>query len=87
MEDYYDEDYEDEESEPMVLSFGNDGKAEIKMASDLKEQEENQSEIINEFIRQNLELFKEFLDKNNCSEEDFNNGKKINFVNEGVNAE
>jgi len=77
MEEDYDKDYEDEEkSDGIVLTFGNDGKAKAIKQSDYENNIEKQQELITEFIRENLELFKKFLDKKGISEEEFNGGNR-----------
>jgi len=76
-EDYdeYDDEYdEDENSEGFVLSIGDDGKAKVETQEDFNSQRDNQQELVNEFIRENLEGFKKFLDKKGISEDDFNKG-------------
>lgn len=70
MEDF-EEDYEED---MMVLVAGEDGKAEIKMASEIEKQRENQNEIIVEFIKENVKLFSDFLTKKGITEDDFNKG-------------
>jgi len=64
-EDYYDEDYENEEdSEPLILTIGKDGKADIKKPSDYIELEKKDFELIKEFIEgEGKEAFNNFLKK------------------------
>lgn len=74
-EDYdeYDEDEDDEDSGGLVLSIGDDGKAKVETEEDFSSKRDNQQGLVNEFIRENLEGFKKFLDKKGISEDDFNN--------------
>lgn len=74
-EDYEDYDEDDGDDDGMVLCFGEDG-PEVKMASELEEIENNKMEIITEFIKENVESFKKFLDKKGLTEDDFNKGIK-----------
>ena len=74
-EEYEEENFEDdeEESNGFILSFDEEGKgAKLTSKKDYEANIERQQELIVEFIRENLELFKKFLDKKGISEEEFN---------------
>ncbi len=77
-EDYDEDDYrnEDDESDGLILSIGDDGKPKLIKQSDYENTIEKQQEIMTEFIKDNVELFKSFLEKKGISEEDFNGEKK-----------
>lgn len=66
-----DNDYE-EESEGMILSIGEDGKTELQSKAGYDKVIEKQERLTTEFIQENLDLFKQFLDKKGISEEEFN---------------
>ena len=74
-EDYADYDEDDEDNDSMILCFGGNG-PEVKMASELEEIENNKMELITEFIEENVESFKKFLNKKGLTGDDFNEGIK-----------
>ncbi len=68
-EEDYDEDHEEESSEGLILTFGKDGKAEIKKPSDYVELEKKDFELIQEFIEgDGKEAFNKFLEKKGVKE-------------------
>lgn len=62
-EDYHEEYEDEEESEGLFLSIGDDGKAEIHKQSDYIEVKEKDFDLIKGFIGNNKELFQEYLKK------------------------
>lgn len=83
--DDYEEDWKDEEeSDGLILSFQEDGTVDAIPKKDYESIVDKQHELINEFVRENLESFKQFLDKKGISEDEFNgktlknNGKRKN---------
>ena len=73
MEEEYDEYEDEEESEGLILSFDKEGKgAKLTSKKDFDNAIEKQQELITEFIKENVELFKKFLEKKGISEKEFN---------------
>ncbi len=60
MEENYDE---EDEREHLILSIGDDGKAEIHKESDYVEMLEKDADLIKGFIKENKELFDEYFKK------------------------
>ena len=64
MEEDYDdyiENGEEEESKPLILSIGEDGKAEIHKPENYVEMKKEEAELIRDFIQENKELFDKFI--------------------------
>jgi len=64
-EDYEDEDYEDEDN-VMILSVGDDGKAEIHKPENFISMSVKDVELMKGFIEANSELFKEYCKSKGC---------------------
>ncbi len=64
-EDYEEEEFEDddENSEGMILSMGDDGKPKIEMESDYTRVLEKDIKLIQGFLRENKDLFNKYLKK------------------------
>jgi len=72
----YDDEYEDEDdSDSLILSFGEGGDARIQRRGDFENCISKQQDLIKDFIGENLGIFKKFLNKRGISEDDFNSGK------------
>ena len=69
MEDDFYDDYDEGDSEPLILAMGNDGKPTIKKPSDYVELEKKDMYLIQGFIKENQKLFNEYLKKNDVLSE------------------
>lgn len=82
MEEDYEEDYYDEEdnedSEPLILSLGKDGKAEIHKSSDFVKLSKEDMELVQGFIKENQKEFTEYckLTSNVSKDSKDNKGRK-----------
>ncbi len=66
MNDYDDDyDYEDDDDDSpgLILSIGNDGKADIHNPEDFVEMSKKDMELVTGFIKENQELFSKYHDK------------------------
>ena len=61
-EDEYNED-DNDESGSMILSIGDDGKAELYNPEDFVDVKKEDMEIIQGFIKENKELFNDYMEK------------------------
>lgn len=63
MEDDHKDYEEDENTESLILSIGDDGKAEIHNPKDWVEVKEKDMDLIQGFIKENNDLFKKYCEK------------------------
>ena len=63
MCDEYEEDYDEEESEGLILSIGDDGKAEIHKPEDYIHVKEEEMKVIQAYLKKNWDDFQAFIKK------------------------
>jgi len=60
------DEYEDEESDGLILSIGEDGKASIHKPEDYVEMHKDDVELLKGFIDKYKDLFKKYVDECQC---------------------
>ena len=64
------EDYEEQDKgESLILSIGDDGKAELHKPEDFIEMKKEEAELVKGFIDENKELFEKYVRANSSSNE------------------
>jgi len=63
-----DDEDDEQKSEPLILSIGEDGKAAIHKPEDFVEMHKDDADLMKRFIEENKDLFDEFMKRNKKGE-------------------